>query len=284
MKFERTNYEGQIFGTRQIVRNQCSPDELKKYYKTIPMHTQRYRMARCLRCGNEMPVDVRQLKKNPPQRCAFCSGINNKRLNNTGEQNTWVVNDDIAILNLTYQNQVISAYIDADDYKLAASRTWRVSKKKNKYYLVSGSKTKGTLEYLHHLIVHEDIPSCYEIDHIDGNSLNNRKNNLRIVSRLTNIQNAKARIDNQIGIRGICKTGNVYVVDFSFKPWRFYFKHWDNLRDAVYCRWYAEQYFDLHILENNPLAIHFLNASETYQNQMREYVTHVIENTAKAAV
>lgn len=42
-----------------------------------------------------------------------------------------------------------------------------------------------------------------EIDHIDGNSLNNKIKNLRIVSHQENLKNCKLRKDNTSGITGI---------------------------------------------------------------------------------
>lgn len=282
MKFKATNYEGQIFGTRQIIRNKCTREEFMNYFGRIPSESEKYRMAKCLNCGKEMPVLVSNLMKNPPKRCALCSGINN-RSKVKSDTNTWALYDDCAVLNVKGSHGIISAYIDSDDYELVSSKVWRISKKKNKYYLVTGSKHKGTSEYLHHLLIDSKIPNGYEVDHIDGNSLNNRRKNLRIVSRLKNIQNSKARIDNTIGIRGISKTGSKYIVDFSYHPNRYYFKHWANLQDAVYCRMFAEQHFDLHMLENNPLATQYLTASEEYKNEMRNYVESVINN-AKASV
>lgn len=282
MKFERTNYEGQTFGTRKIIRNNCTDMELRSYFKKMPKESDKYRMAICLNCGATMPVDVRNLIKNPPKRCAVCSGINNQS-NISSKRNSWAVYEDYATLNVIFKESVVSAYIDIEDYDTVSSMTWRVAKKKNKYYLAAGSKSLGTFVYMHRLLIDGQIPPGYEIDHIDGNSLNNRRSNLRVVPRIQNIQNSKTRIDNEIGIRGITKNGGVYVVDFQHKPNRYYFKHWTNLQDAIYCRMYAEQYFDLHMLENNPIAAKYLNASAEYRVAMMEYVESVI-NTTKVAV
>lgn len=278
MKFKATNYEGQIFGTRQIIRNTCTEEELISHFGSMPKNPSRYRMGKCLICGNEAPILVSGLIKNPPKRCALCSGINNKSKKES-KTNTWTLYDDYAVLNILHSKGVTSAYIDLDDYEKVSSRVWRVSKKKNKYYLVSGSKRKGNDIYMHRLIMDSDIPDGYEVDHIDGNSLNNRRDNLRIVTRIQNIQNSKARIDNKIGIRGISKYGNRYIVDFSFNNKRYYFTHWLNLQDAVYCRNFAEKHFDLHMLENNPLAKQYLTGTKEYESKMMSYVESVINNT-----
>lgn len=126
---------------------------------------------------------------------------------------------------------------------------------------------------MHRLILRDDIPEGYEVDHIDGNSLNNRKSNLRIVTRLQNIQNSKVRIDNQIGIRGISYSKNErkYIVDFYFNNVRYYFKHWDTIEEAVYCRKFAEEYFDLHILENNPLKDKYLDLDSDNISEIKNH-------------
>lgn len=46
--------------------------------------------------------------------------------------------------------------------------------------------------------------SCGEVDHIDGNKLNNNPQNLRFASKSQNQSNAKVRKNNKLGIKGIC--------------------------------------------------------------------------------
>jgi len=46
-------------------------------------------------------------------------------------------------------------------------------------------------------------PTGMETDHLDGNPLNNQRNNLRICTHSENIKNQKRRADNTSGYRGV---------------------------------------------------------------------------------
>lgn len=50
----------------------------------------------------------------------------------------------------------------------------------------------------------KQFPKDMELDHIDGNRLNNHISNLRLVNRTINSKNRKKRSDNTSGITGIC--------------------------------------------------------------------------------
>ena len=195
------------------------------------------------------------------------------------DDNIFIKNDDDSYtMKVQYKNIWYDVYIDEDDFDKVSKRHWRTSHKKRKIYIVSGSVTKKNTVYLHNFIMNYTYISGYEVDHIDGNSLNNRKNNLRIVSRQENITNTRVRIDNKIGIRGISysKHDKVYVVDFHYRKRRFYFPHWKKLEQAVYCRKFAEEYFGMEILKNNPLVPQYLTLDEEEQERIHNIVIEIL--------
>lgn len=201
-----------------------------------------------------------------------------KKENNIFEK----IDDNTYIMKVQYKDMWYDVYIDSDDLEKVQLKHWRTSHKKQKVYIVTGQVKTKTLIYLHNYIMNYTYTTGYEVDHQDGNSLNNRKSNLKIVSRQENISNTQVRIDNKIGIRGISKNPwNSYKVDFSHNKIRYYFPNWKTIEEAVYCRKFAEEYFNLTMLNRNPLAQQYLTLTEEQQIPIKEIV---LKSIAKATV
>ena len=197
---------------------------------------------------------------------------------NKKEDNKYIIKQNYCILQVQYKKIWYDAYIDIEDIDKVKMYHWRANHKKNKVYIITGSFSKGTAQYLHNFLMNYIPQDKMEIDHIDGNSLNNQKDNLRLVTRQQNIDNTKVRIDNQIGIRGIAqdKKSHLYKCDFSFHGKRYYFKDWKTIEEAVYCRKYAEEYFGIETLNKNFLANQYLTLSQEQANKIKQYVHNKI--------
>lgn len=91
-------------------------------------------------------------------------------------------------------------------------------------------------KYLTHRIIflyhHGFMPEF--IDHIDGDSHNNKIENLREATRINNNCNAKKRKDNTSGIKGVgwSKQRNKWMVRCQHNGQRHYVGFYDNLNDA----------------------------------------------------
>lgn len=95
--------------------------------------------------------------------------------------------------------QGYSASIDEEDSELVSGYSWCVLKNKHNTYAKTTTNDKTVL--LHRLIAHaSDIE---EVDHIDGDGLNNQRGNLRICTSVQNKHNTKVRCDNALGYRGV---------------------------------------------------------------------------------
>lgn len=184
--------------------------------------------------------------------------------------------NDFYILKVQYKNELlIPVYIDKEDYERVNKIHWRASHKKNKIYIVSGQSKNNSLVYLHNFLMNYTPIPQQEIDHLDGNSCNNRKNNLKLVSRQSNIDNTRVRIDNKIGIRGVCQNSKnkLYKCDFIFHGKRYYFKDWKTCEEAVYCRKIVEEIFGKEILNKNPLAQQYIaKLTEQQKKDIKDYV------------
>ena len=90
------------------------------------------------------------------------------------------------------------AIIDAEDLEKVAQYSWR----KRGPYVVTTRKNRRAL-LLHRLIM-GDVGKMV-IDHINGNPLDNRKANLRVVKHQQNSWNARKRSFTLFPYKGVCK-------------------------------------------------------------------------------
>ena len=82
--------------------------------------------------------------------------------------------------------------IDAQDAPLAAQSLW---------FLNSGGYAYNGRMLLHRLLL--SPPADREVDHINGDRLDNRRANLRVVTRSENSQNVRAHKRSKSGVRGV---------------------------------------------------------------------------------
>lgn len=87
-----------------------------------------------------------------------------------------------------------------------------------------------------------------EIDHINGNGLDNRIDNLRDVSRLVNRQNAKLHKDNTSGVSGVCWAKNTgkWQAQIKVRTKMVYLGQFPDKTDAVAARREAERLYGFH--------------------------------------
>ncbi len=92
-----------------------------------------------------------------------------------------------------------TAIIDTEDVDLARGFRWTAVKSGHRVYAYSNTSAyKGML---HRLIV--DAPKGVDVDHWDGEGLNDRRSNLRIATRSQNMVNVPLRSNNQSGYVGV---------------------------------------------------------------------------------
>lgn len=123
-------------------------------------------------------------------------------------KNDWVIKDDVVLIDVsTPSHKDKWAKIDLEDFKKvllrvkktkwllhdsAPGETW------GKYVFDSSRKTR-----LHRLV--SGVNGSEVVDHINGDTLDNRKINLRILTRAENNMNMRRRKDNTSGYTGVIK-------------------------------------------------------------------------------
>jgi hypothetical protein len=93
--------------------------------------------------------------------------------------------------------------LDNEDFEWLSSFHWV---KRPNGYVVASLGHRGHV-YMHHLIFFLDkLPrgSGIEIDHINGNGLDNRRANLRLCTRAENSWNRGLQSNNSSGYKGVC--------------------------------------------------------------------------------
>jgi hypothetical protein len=89
--------------------------------------------------------------------------------------------------------------------------------------------------------------------------------------------NLKPKNTNKLGIRGVSKDNkyNRYVVDFTYKKDRFYLKPFENLEEAVYCRYLLESKINpiYRYKENDDKLFYYINQLSCSQKyEIEQYV------------
>jgi len=138
--------------------------------------------------------------------------------------------------------------IDADTYEKLKSDgflKWCAQKAGKKYYAsrthklgrvpcVGKIKYKTTKMYLHRYIM--DFPENIMIDHINGDSLDNRKINLRICSARINAKNRNFDLIKKNTYLGVCKSRKSFAAQLSVAGTHFNIGYFASEIDAARAR------------------------------------------------
>ena len=96
------------------------------------------------------------------------------------------------------------ALVDDDMFDIINQRNWYVLKDGNTFYATSHLTRKDNVDiskrpvvWMHHLVVGKP-PKGFEVDHIDGDGLNNQRYNLRIVTKRVNHHNQIAHRNGRL--------------------------------------------------------------------------------------
>jgi hypothetical protein len=104
------------------------------------------------------------------------------------------------------------AIVDDEDYVILKNVSWCANNSDGRFYAIG--HIDGKRVQMHRFVCRAD--KKYSIDHINGNTLDNRKENLRACTWSENARNSKLSSKNKSGFKGVEKTKSGYVVRIGY--------------------------------------------------------------------
>lgn len=192
-------------------------------------------------------------------------------LNGVGEIDTY---NSIGEVDHTYT-------FDLEDLNYLNNHKWRTILKgaKGVPYLCTEH-----IVYFHRLVM--GLPNT-EVDHVNRNTLDNRKANLRLANRQLQLINTSIRLDNIQGIKGVyfCTRGDrtkCWRAEIQIGNKHFYSKYFQSKEEACYMRYlYEQQFFKTFAVNNTTIMT---NAIKTLSLEQKTNINKYFENRMKVRV
>jgi hypothetical protein len=112
-----------------------------------------------------------------------------------------------------------------------------------KWHLTGNGYVKSdSIQKMLHRYVVKALPN-EQVDHIDGNPLNNTKANLRICHQMQNTWNSRMPSNNTSGVKGVSfsKVANKWHAYITYSKKRINIGHFASKEDAIAARKVAEE-------------------------------------------
>lgn len=126
------------------------------------------------------------------------------------------------------------AIVDDEDFYIVNNLKWHAIKTgyNNGHWYAKTQINKKQI-FLHNFIINP--PDKYEVDHKDGNGLNNFKSNLRCAFRNQNCWNRKKASNNTTGFKGVIfhKKRNIFQAQIYINKKNLYLGAFDSAEEAA---------------------------------------------------
>ncbi len=130
------------------------------------------------------------------------------------------------------------AIVDDEDFPFINQWKWWFT---TRGYAVREKKRK--LIFMHRLI--NKTPKGFDTDHVNKNKLDNRKDNLRTVTRSQNFMNINPRKNNTSGFRGVQRHAEGWMARIKVDYKAIYLGYFKEFKDAVVARKRGEEKYFL---------------------------------------
>ena len=141
---------------------------------------------------------------------------------------------------LTLNRLGLEVLLDEVDYEYLQEFKWypKIYATGHVYAYKSAWYFRG---FTHHFYMHKIITDTihsgfdFHVDHINGNTLDNRRENLRVCSASQNIMNSRTRSNNKSGVRGVSFSAhhNGWMGQITRKDVGHIIQHFDTFEEAV---------------------------------------------------
>lgn len=120
------------------------------------------------------------------------------------------------------------ALVDASDYDRLIQHRWCAdwNSRGKKFYVLRKTTSHGkqTNIRMHREVLKLVAGGKEHVDHINGNTLDNRRSNLRLVTRSQNMCNRTKQVNNKSGYKGVRshKASGKWIAEIGISGKRFY--------------------------------------------------------------
>lgn len=135
--------------------------------------------------------------------------------------------DGTATITITHGLTVI---IDESDLPLVSPYTWML-KSKAQWDRYACTKIKNKRITLHRFLMSPELSQ--HVDHINGDTLDNRRSNLRLCTNTDNARNARLRHDSTTGFKGVSKAGGRWVAQIRRNGTTWHIGSYQTPEDAA---------------------------------------------------
>ena len=178
----------------------------------------------------------------------------------TYDKNEIIVDGKVARVKLydVHCNHIATAIIDAEDVNKIRYTKWKLSASG---YAANTPKFSGSNKHMHREILGTD----QFVDHINHNTLDNRKSNLRIVTKAQNMMNSN--------FKGVSPNGCKWYAHIKINQKMLNLGNYLDEEEALYARWHAEQilFRDFAYQKPEPEIL------ESRKSQIQEYVNRKVQ-------
>lgn len=209
-----------------------------------------YRMVKCqCECGNIVTILFKSILSGATKSCGCYAKEQAAEVGRSKKKyNEYDLESESFGIGYTTKGEKF--YFDKDDYELIKDHCWYITGSRGGYVVSTDNRTTIML---HRLILGVTDPKM-DVDHINHNPNDNRKENLRVVTRSQNNANMGLRVHNTSGCTGVTwhSTRKQWISRISIDKKDIFLGWFNDYDEAVKARKEAEEkYFGEYSYDNS---------------------------------